>query len=324
MTQLAKKSDLKGLLESESVKNRINEILGKNAPAFITSVIQISSQNVMLAKCEAASIVGAAMTAATLNLPVNNSLGFSYIIPYGTKAQFQIGYRGFVRLAQRSGQFLRINAGVVIEGEIVKIDRLTGDMTFNWTQNEQEREGKKPVGYFAYFKLTNGYEHTLYMTIEELRNHAKKFSKTFKTGGGLWQSEFDAMAQKTVLKMLLSKYAPLSVDMEQAVQKDQAAFNDIDDAEDISYVDNEYQEPEVDHEFERQADVMKSLSTREDFEFANGVVTHEDLVKELHIKIVESVSDEEGIIWAETIVTDEVAKANLKLKSVQIKKASKK
>lgn len=276
MTQLTKRSDLKGLLESESVKMRIHEILGKNAAAFTTSVIQIASQNTMLAKCEPASIVGAAMTAATLNLPVNNSLGFSYLIPYGTKAQFQIGYRGFVRLAQRSGQFLRINSGVVKEGEIVKIDRLTGDMTFDWIQDEKEREAKKAVGYFAYFRLTNGYEHTLYMTIDELKTHAKKFSKTFKGGGGLWSTEFDAMAQKTVLKMLLSKYAPLSIDMEQAVQKDQAAFNDIDDTEDISYIDNE-PEPEHDHDQERIVAIIEGIKTEEDIEWARQHVTEEYL-----------------------------------------------
>ena len=283
MSNVAKRSDLKGLLESENVKNRINEILGKNAAAFTTSVIQIASQNKMLVNAEPSSIVGAAMTAATLNLPINNALGYSYIIPfrekqkdgsYLTKAQFQIGWKGFVRLAQRSGQFLRLNSGDVKQGEIISKDRLSGDITFDWVQNESQREKLNTIGFFAYFKLVNGYEHTLYMTIEELNAHGKKFSQTFKGGFGLWKTDFSSMAQKTVMKMLLSKYAPLSIELTDAVVKDQATINH-ENTEDITYVDNE--ETEIDPEAERIRVLIEESETQEDLDFAKGHATEEFL-----------------------------------------------
>ena len=132
------------------------------------------------------------------------------------------------------------------------------------------------------------------------------------------------MATKTVLKLLLSKKAPLSVqDLTLAVSHDQAVVNDPENIEDISYIDNEALEPEIDHERERQVDVMNNLETKDDFEFANGVVEDSELIKELHLKIVDFANDEETLVWAETIVTDEVAKANLKLKMVQLKKSTK-
>ncbi len=282
--KLVKKTDLKGLLESENVKSRINEILGKNAGTFTTSVIQIASQNTMLANAEPSSIVGAAMTAATLNLPLNNSLGLSYIIPFNEKqkdgsklikAQFQIGWKGFVRLAQRSGQFLRINSGDVKDGEILSKDRLSGDISFEWIQDEKERNSRKTIGYFAYFKLLNGYEHTLYMTIDELNKHGKKFSQTFKGGYGLWSTDFDSMAKKTVLKLLLSKFAPLSIEMAQAVEKDQATFNNAEDTEDITYSDNE--EVEIDPNAERIMTLINGIENQEDIDFAREHVTEEYL-----------------------------------------------
>lgn len=323
MSNIQKSTTVKSILESENVKGRLQEILGKNAATFATSVIQIA-QTPSLAKCDPASIVGAAMTSATLNLPINNTLGYSFIVPYGDKAVYQLGTKGYVQLAQRSGQFKFLKTSDVKEGEMIHRNRLTGQIEWNWIQDDKERGSKKTIGYVAFMSLINGYEDTHYMSVDEITAHAKKYSQMFKRNSGLWVTEFDLMAEKTVLKLLLSKKAPLSTELQMAVTHDQATISDPENIEDISYVDNEPLEPEVDHEFERQADVMKDLSTREDFEFANGVVTNEELVKELHIKIVESVTDEEGIQWAETIVTDEVAKANLKLKKVQLKKTDKK
>ena len=176
---------VKNLLESESVKNKLKEILGKNAGTFTTSVVQIAQSNKLLAKAEPSSIVGAAMTAATLNLPLNNSLGYAYIIPfnerqedgnYMQKAQFQIGYKGFIQLAMRSGQFKTIHATDVKKDEILSRDRLTGEMTFEWIDDDKQRANTQTIGYVAYFRLTNGYEATLYMSMEELNTHGKKFS----------------------------------------------------------------------------------------------------------------------------------------------------
>lgn len=241
------KLSLKQLFNRDDVKNKFQEMLGKRAPQFITSVLQIAASNDLLSKAEPVSIYNAAMLAATLDLPINQNLGFAYIIPYGTKAQFQMGYRGFIQLAQRSGQFLTINSTDVREGEIKDHNRLTGEIKFEWIQTA-DRIKKPVVGYVAYFKLLNGFEKLFYMTREELTQHGKRYSQTFKKDFGLWKDDFDAMANKTVVKLLLAKFAPLSVEMQKAVITDQAIIHDG-DATDVEYVDNE--QPPVDKEAER-------------------------------------------------------------------------
>lgn len=257
------------LLSSENVKNRLNEILGKRSSTFATSVLQIVKSNSMLANAEPNSVVGAAMTAATINLPLNNNLGFAYIIPFNekqkdgsylVKAQFQIGYKGFVQLAMRSNQFKTINVSEVMDGEITSQDRLSGEITFNWIQDDKERLKKKTIGYVAYFRLVNGFEKSLYMSMDELTAHGKKFSQTFKKNFGLWQTDFDSMAKKTVLKLLLSKYAPMDIEgMDKAIETDQAAFNNIDEISEINYPDNET--PQIDPDQERALNLINSSKT---------------------------------------------------------------
>ena len=282
------KKGVQQLLSSPSVQEKLKEILGKRASTFATSVVQITQSNTMLATAEPNSIVGAAMTAATLNLPLNNSLGYAYIIPFNTKnpdgtksvkASFQIGYKGFIQLAMRSGQFKTIHTSLVKEGEIASRDRLSGVIDFNWIDNDIEREGRKTIGYVAYFRLLNGYEATLFMSIDELNAHGKKFSKTFGNQYGLWKTDFDSMASKTVIKLLLSKYAPLSIDMQTAVQTDQASFNDAENTEDISYIDNE--EVKHDPDEERIVLLIQGAKTQEDLDFAKGHASekHLDLIK---------------------------------------------
>ncbi len=197
------------------------------------------------------------MVAATLDLPLNNNLGFAYIVPYNSKqpdgsykvvAQFQIGYKGFKQLALRTGQFLLISATDVREGEIVSNNRGTGEITFKWIEDEKERDSKKVIGYVSYFKLVNGFESTFYMTTEKIEKHAKQFSQTYKKGYGQWKDDFESMALKTVTKLNLSKNAPLSVDLQKAVTFDQGIIKDS-DTQDVSYVDNETEQ--VDKESER-------------------------------------------------------------------------
>jgi len=239
---------LKSLLASEEVSKKMNEILKGRASTFTTSILQIANSNSMLARAEPKSILGAAMTAATLDLPLNNNLGYAYIVPFNekqkgsgeyiTKAQFMLGYKGFVQLAMRSGQFKTLNSTDVKEGEIESRDRLSGTMEFSWIDNDTERAKAKTIGYVAYFKLNNGFEATFYMSVEELEEHAKKYSQTYKKyGSGLWKDDKPGMSKKTVLKLLLGKQAPLSIDMQTAVTTDQAVVNDI-EGNDVSYVDN--------------------------------------------------------------------------------------
>lgn len=234
---------VKTLFEREDVKDKFKEMLGKRATSFITSVLQITTQSKLLAKADPVSIYQAAAVAATLDLPLNQNLGFAYIVPYNDKdrgqlAQFQLGYKGFIQLAQRSGQFKSIYASPIFEGQIVKEDPLEG-YEFDFT-----KKSDKLVGYAARFKLINGYEATLYMTVEQLKKHGTQYSQSFKKGFGLWKDNFDAMASKTVLKLLLSKYAPLSVDMQRAIVADQAVIHDA-DTEDVTYIDNDEEQKSI-------------------------------------------------------------------------------
>ena len=232
------KLDLKGYLNNSHVKKRFEDVLGKKAQGYLISVLSIANSSEMLSKADPATVVNAAMTAATLDLPINQNLGFAYIIPYRGAAQFQMGYKGFIQLAMRSGQFKTINTADIKEGEIKSHDRLSGEMEFEWLK--EKREEAKTVGYVAYFKLLNGFEKTSYMTAEELKKHGVKFSQTMKKGFGMWVDDFDAMAKKTVLKLLLSKYAPLTTQMQTAQLADQAIIKGEDDYE---YVDNKKELP---------------------------------------------------------------------------------
>ena len=284
------KTTVKSLLESENVKNRIEEILGKNAATFATSVIQIQQSNKMLVNADPQSIIGAALTSATLNLPLNNSLGYAYLIPfnerqkdgsYMIKAQFQIGYKGFHQLAMRSGQFKTIHATDVKEGEIESRDRLTGEMTFNFIEEDDVREKTKTIGYISYFRLLNGFEAYHYMSSNEIEKHAKKFSQTYKKGYGLWKDDLYSMALKTVLKLLLSKKAPLSIDMQKAVETDQASFKNEDD---FDYVD--HKTIEVNPEDERILSLLNDVKDQDDLDFIKGL---KESQTEEYISIIEGI-----------------------------------
>lgn len=234
---------LKSTLSNDSVKQRFNEILGQKAPGFISSIISVASNNSYLQNVEPQSILNAAVVAATLDLPINPNLGFAAIVPYKGSAQFQLMYKGLIELCLRSGQFLSIIDNVVYEGELVSKNRFTGDYIFD----ESLRSSDKIIGYMAYFKLINGFEKTSYMNIDEVKKHAKRFSQSYKSGYGVWKDDFDVMARKTVLKLLLAKYAPKSIEMQRAIIFDQSTIkgdltdSNIDDA-DITYIDNDAKE----------------------------------------------------------------------------------
>jgi|ERR1035437_3938904 recombination protein RecT len=238
---------IKSLLTSDAVKGRFEEILGNKSVGFISSVLNVVSGNKMLQEAEPNSVMMSAAIAATLDLPINPSLGFAAIVPYRNHgvaiAQFQIMWRGLVQLAQRSGQYKTLHTTEVYDGEISSHNRFTGEINFD----ESKRKSSKIIGYVAYFKLINGFEKPYYMTVEEVEKHAKKYSQTYKAGKGKWVDDFDSMAKKTVLKLLLSKYGIMSVDMQNAVKFDQSHvkgdINKIEEAEAI-YMDNDSPESE--------------------------------------------------------------------------------
>lgn len=203
---------LKFILNAESVRQQFENALKENAGAFIASVIDLYGSDTYLQKCDPNAVVMEALKAATLKLPINRQLGFAYIVPYKTKGvmvpQFQLGYKGYIQLAMRTGQYKYLNAGIVYEGMKVKRDMLTGMVMF-----EGEPTSRKAIGYFAYMKLINGFEKVEYMTKDEVAAHAKRYSKSYGNDNSAWSSNFDEMALKTVIRRLLSKYGILSTDM---------------------------------------------------------------------------------------------------------------
>lgn len=257
--QVAKSS--KDFFAMPNVKAKLTELLGKNAASFATSVLQIVNSNDMLKNAAPDTVFNAACMAATLNLPINNNLGFAYIVPFNNRkankveAQFQLGYKGFIQLAQRSGQFKTISAAPVFDGQLISENPLTG-YEFNWAVKPKANE--KPIGYVAYFKLLNEFEAYLYMTHDEVKAHANKYSQTAKKGLGVWNDNFDAMALKTVLKLLLSKQAPLSIEMQKAVLADQAVVKDV-ETNQFEYIDHEAEYKPVGMDVTEDAEMFDTI-----------------------------------------------------------------
>lgn len=270
-------------IKQDAVQESIRSVLHNKTPQFIASVASLVSQEVKLAEAEPDSVLRAAMVASSLDLPINQSLGFAYIIAYKdtkagkTYAQFQIGWRGLVQLAQRSGQFKTINVTDIREGEVDEENKLTGEIDFKFAPRD-ERDKLPIIGYVSYFKLNNGFEKILYMTVEQIKKHGLKYSKSFAKGFGPWKDDFESMASKTVLKLLLAKYAPMTVEMQTATIKDQAVITEAGEI----YIDNEpitHQEVANDKEFKRvvthitDAQSIKELEEVKDLVKEHGLET---------------------------------------------------
>lgn len=237
---------LQQLLKSTVIKQRFEELLKDSAPSFISSILSVVRSNSKLQDCSPNSILAAAGIAAALKLPINPALGFAYIVPYKNQAQFQLGWKGFIQLAMRSGQYLTLNSGSVREGQIQEIDFVTGEII------RGEKISDEVVGYVAYMELINGFHKSLYMSIEELQAHAEKYSQSYaydlraNRKSSVWSTNFDAMSKKTVLKKLLSNFGIISidqksVDLARALQADQAVIT----ADGYRYIDNEQDEERI-------------------------------------------------------------------------------
>ncbi len=238
-TQLTTMQALNQTLRSDAVVNNFKQILGQKAQGFITSVLAVANGNKQLQQADPKSIYSAAMVAATLDLPVNPNLGFSALVPYKDSCQFQIMTKGILQLAIRSGQYRTINNATVYDGQLIKQDPFTGEYEFDFSAKKSDNV----IGYVAYFKTVTGFEKYLYMTVDEIEKHAKMYSQTYKKGFGVWKDNFEAMALKTVLKLLLSKYGILSIEMQRAITFDQATIKgDIQTIEDIDTVEVSYED----------------------------------------------------------------------------------
>lgn len=234
-------TSIKDYLGKPNVASFIEGILGDKATKFATNLVQVVNQNSLLKNADHASVLNSAITATLLDLNLNPSFGHAYIVPFNNKqpdgsykvmAQFMLGYKGLKQLAIRSREFKSIETKPVYEGQVIEDDSFIG-YHFNWSAKKSD----KIIGYASYFELVNGFSKILYMTVEELHAHGKKYSKTYEHKNGQWQTNFDGMASKTVTKLLLnSGEAPMSIEMEKAIVSDQAVINNP-TTMDVDYID---------------------------------------------------------------------------------------
>jgi recombination protein RecT len=208
---ITKYDQFKITLRSDAVRERFEAILNERAEVFMSSLLSVVAGNTALQNCDTGSILTSAAKAAILNLPIEPSLGFAYIVPFKTEATFILGYKGYIQLAIRTSAYDAINATEIYEGEEIVENRLTGEISLNGN-----RSGDEVIGYAAYFRLNNGFEKFKHMTVDEVHAHAKKYSKSYGHKLSAWTTNFDDMGKKTVIRLLLSKYGLLSINMQDA------------------------------------------------------------------------------------------------------------
>lgn len=211
---------MRDILDNANTKKLLQDSLKENAGAFSASVIDLYNSDTYLQRCDPRQVFGECLKAVSLKLPISKQLGFAYVIPYKKNGvdipQFQLGYKGMIQLCMRTGEYKYINADVVYEGEYQGADKLTGHVDLNG-----EKTSDKIIGYFAYIETLNGFKKAIYWSKEKVTEHAKKYSKSFNSSSSPWKSNFDAMAIKTVLRNLLSKYGVMSVEMANALQAEE-------------------------------------------------------------------------------------------------------
>lgn len=260
---------LKTYFSDADVTKNMQAMLGKKAQGFVTNLLSVVNNNKLLATANPQSIYSAAMIAASLDLSINPNLGLAAIVPYKGQAQCQIMSKGFIQLAIRSGQYEKINNAIVHEGELVKADPFTDEYVFD----AKKRTSDKVIGYMAYFRTTGGFEKYFYMTVEQAMAHGRRYSKSFNKENGLWRTDPDSMCLKTVIKLLLSKFGILSIELERAIKFDQGvakgdftqmeSISDIDKAE-VEYVDNPNTDEVDEAQAKRVADIFKDYDVDED------------------------------------------------------------
>lgn len=257
---LVKKQSFSTFLTAPNIKARINEVVGKNAQSFMTSIVSAVSANPTLQECEPSTILSAAFLGEGLKLSPSPQLGQYYMVPYDNKkagvkqAQFQLGYKGYIQLAIRSGYYRKINVIAIKDGELVRFDPLNEDIEVNLIDDFEEREAKETIGYYAMFEYTSGFRKAIYWPKSKMLCHADRFSKAFSKEkykellagqipekdmwkySSFWYKDFDAMAYKTMLRQLISKWGIMSVDLQKAYEADEALIKEDGTAE---YIDIE-------------------------------------------------------------------------------------
>ena len=247
-------------LTSDAIKNRINAMVGgKDGQRFISAVISAVSVNPGLTECEHSTILSAALLGESLKLSPSPQLGQYYLVPFNDKkrnckvAQFQLGYKGYIQLAIRSGQYKKLNVLAIKEGELIRFDALNEEIEVKLIENDTEREAAKTIGYYAMFEYTNGFHKAMYWSREKMMAHADKYSMAFSAAkyqelldgkipqndmwkySSFWYKDFDGMAYKTMLRQLISKWGIMSIEMQTAFSNDMATIHDDGS---VDYVDN--------------------------------------------------------------------------------------
>ncbi len=229
------KTGLTAYLTNDAVKNQINNVVGgKNGDRFIASIVSAVQVNSDLQECTNPSILSAALLGESLKLSPSPQLGQYYMVPFrnnkkGCKeAQFQLGYKGYIQLAIRSGQYKKLNVLAIKEGELVRFDPLNEEIEVNLIDDEEVREEAKTIGYYAMFEYTNGFRKAMYWSKKKMEAHALKYSKGYaaKKGYTFWEKDFDGMAYKTMLRQLISKWGIMSIDMQNAMESDMAVIHE--------------------------------------------------------------------------------------------------
>lgn len=299
---------LKSLLATEAIRKQMKSLLGDKAGHFMMAIVGVVEGTPQLQDCEPQSIINSAIASATLDLPIEKNLGYAYIVPYKDKAQFQMGYKGYIQLALRSGQYKYINSIEIKEGELENYNLLTGEFNFKFIEDINQRLEAKTIGYASYIEFTNGFRNTLYMTKEQVLDHAEKYSQSYGTdlkkgySSSNWSKNFDAMALKTVLKLNLSKFGALSVSVQKALQIDGSSIKSISEegAINVEYVDNTNEENKIIGDIElatneeklellRQSDLIKFNINKK----ASELKIDFDTLTKKDLRILENIIDVE-------------------------------
>lgn len=235
-TLVSQEKTFPAFIKSEKVLQSLTKTLGSETKKseFVSSVISAVQTNPALQNCDFNSIVNAALLGSSLKLAHSPQLGQYYMVPYNKNAQFQLGYKGYIQLAIRSGKYKKLNVLPIKEGELIKYDPLNEEIEVNMIEDEDEREKAKTIGYYAMFEYHDGFRKVLYWSYSKMLAHAKRYSKSFNSSTSVWKSDFDAMACKTMLRQLISKWGTMSVDFQKAYENDMAVITE----KGPQYVDN--------------------------------------------------------------------------------------
>lgn len=232
---------MNAMLDKEGIRKRFDDILGKRSAQFVSSIVSLvnADSNMQQAFYESPmSVIQAGLKAATFDLPVDQNLGYAYIVPFRNKgkmtANFILGWKGMHQLAIRTGAYKTINVVDIREGELKSYNRLTEDIDIDFIDDEDERESKKVIGYVGYYRLVNGAEKTIYMSVKQIENHEKKYRKGEYQGKG-WRDDWDAMARKTVYRKLIGKWGVMSIEYQNSKDGQNLA-----DQMKEEFIDNDY------------------------------------------------------------------------------------